>query len=128
MRHTGNSLDKKHQTHANSRLLHAVIALSINDGCIAPPKGGGKRGVSSEAFTAMRFLFDTEQSGVDGYALWLDFNVENFRRKLLEIMSDTSPLVVAGFDPERRRSFRFNYAAWKNLKSLGMEVAEEDNV
>jgi hypothetical protein len=78
-------------------------------------------------------LFDTSVSGVDAYGLWLDFNVDQFRRKLLEMMFDESPFVVGGKDPQARRNFRYNYKLWQKVSTLGISIEttakdeEEDN-
>lgn len=125
-------LDRNFQTTACRNLLHSVVALSVSDACGVPPKKSREQSrfpISIEAFTAMRFLFDKTQSGIDAYALWLDFDADRFREKLLKIMNNNSAVVVAGFEPERRRNFRFNYGVWFRMQNAGVvdlsEVEDE---
>lgn len=116
------------ETRACFQLLSSVVASAINDGCLTPPKKGvSGYQITTDSFTAMRFLFDTDQTGLDAYALWLDFEPDQFRSRLLKIMQNDSPLVIAGFDDSRRRNFRFNYAVWKKMSMKGDSVEDDEN-
>ena len=115
------------ETKACFQLLSAVVASAVNDGCLTPPKKGvGGYQITTDSFTAMRFLFDVDQVGLDAYALWLDFEPEQFRLKLLDVMQNNSPLIIAGFDPLKRRNFRFNYSVWKKMAMKGDSVEEDE--
>lgn len=124
-----NLLDDNEQTRACQKLLASVVHLSIKDACIRPPSG--KRGkslgdINSDAFTAMRFLFGTEVSGLNEYATWLDFDASQFRIKLLEMMQDDTARNVYSLGPEDRRAFRYNYKTWLMVKDLKREEVYED--
>jgi hypothetical protein len=110
--------DEQVQTRSCQQLLAAVVAAAVNDTCVEPFKVTAKDKTVSmriDTVTAFRFLFDDSVSGVDAYGLWLDFNVQLFRRKLLEMMYDDSQRVVNGKNPELRRNFRYNYKLWRKL-------------
>lgn len=114
------------ETRACFQLLSAVVASAINDGCLTPPKKGvSGYQITTDSFTAMRFLFDKDQTGLDAYALWLDFETDQFRSRLLKIMKDDSALIIAGFDNIKRRNFRFNYNVWQKMSMKG-DVFEDD--
>ena len=115
-------------------LLASVVLLAVNDACSVPPKPdkdnhknkktpAGFR-ISRDAFTAMRFFFDTRVSGVDAYAEWLDFDLDSFRNRLRTIMSNNGPTHIHGFDPMQRRNFRYNYGMW--LKVREMDSTEDE--
>jgi len=121
--------DEQVQTRACQQLLAAVVAVAVNDTCVEPFKVATKDKTTLmriDTVTAFRFLFDDSVSGVDAYALWLDFNVQLFRRKLLEMMYDDSQRVVNGKNPELRRNFRYNYKLWLKLpKSVETQELEQ---
>jgi hypothetical protein len=112
-------------------LLATVVLLAVNDACAAPPKLEKKKDVPAglrmhrDAFTAMRFLFDTTQAGLEEYSLWLDFDAGHFRKKLRETMIDNGPHTLNGFDPMQRRNFRYNYGMWLRTKDLSDMFEEE---
>ena len=84
-------LDEKEQTRACQRILASVVHLAIKDACNRPPTNKRGRSVGdmdTDAFTAMRFLFDDRCSGLKEYATWLDFDSSQFRRKLLKTMEE----------------------------------------
>lgn len=121
---------------AERSLLASVVLAALADACSPPPKSDkSKRAVmkspiagfkiARDAFTAMRFLFDKQLSGLDAYAAWLDFETDHFRLKLLKVMSDNSPHVIQGFEPMQRKNFRFNYGLWLQTKG---EVGELDDI
>jgi len=115
------------QTKACKAVLANVVLLAIADATSEPTNKKLKVGeiVATDQYTAMRFLFDTEESGVDAYALWLDFDVDQFRNRLRTIMANNSALPVNGFSPLQRRNFRFNYGQWMANKTL--KLPEELN-
>jgi len=112
-------------------LLATVVLLAVNDACAAPPKLEKKKDVPAslrmhpDAFTAMRFLFDTTQAGLEEYSLWLDFDAGHFRKKLQETMIDNGPQNLNGFEPMQRRNFRYNYGMWLRTKDLSDMFEEE---
>jgi hypothetical protein len=125
-------VDHNQQTRACQQLLASVIATAINDACAEPFRATRKDKtlrMRYETITAFRFLFDETVSGIESFALWLDFNESLFRRKLLETMANDSQLVVAGKNPEMRRNFRYNYKLWKKLSTIDVppEPEEDDN-
>jgi hypothetical protein len=118
-------VDNHQQTRACQQLLASVVASAVNDTCVEPFRATSKDKsvlMRIDTVTAFRFLFDTSVSGVDAYGLWLDFNVDQFRRKLLEMMFDESPFVVGGKDPQARRNFRYNYKLWQKVSTLGISI------
>jgi hypothetical protein len=121
--------DEQVQTRSCQQLLASVVAAAVNDTCVEPFKVTTKDKTTLmriDTVTAFRFLFDDSVSGVDAYALWLDFNVQLFRRKLLEMMYDDSQRVVNGKNPELRRNFRYNYKLWLKLpKSVETQELEQ---
>lgn len=122
---TKEAVDNNQQTRACQQLFASVIATAINDTCaepLKPAKGEKTPLLRVETATAFRFIFDDSVSGIDGYALWLDFNVTQFRRKLLEMMADDSPLIIAGKSPQMRRNFRYNYKLWRKLSTMGVQL------
>lgn len=119
------------QTKACSGLLSTVVLLAIADACIVPTRvrKGDKPPtipMPMDAFTAMRFLFDESVAGLNEYASWLDMDPSQFRKKLLDMMFDSSPNTLSEFDPMKRRNFRQNYGIWRKLKNQ-YAVVEEEN-
>lgn len=90
------------------RLLAAVVAQAIRDASAAPIKEG-KRAVRlpGDARSAMAFLFGP---GLDAYAMWLDFDPDQFRNNLLDMRPGVH------LSDEQRRNFRFNYRSWTDKK------------
>jgi hypothetical protein len=121
--------DAVDQSAAGRALLATVVLLAVSDACTTPqkPRKGDspKIPMPMEAFTAMRFLFDTSVSGLNEYAMWLDFDPDQFRRKLLATMADNSANVINGHDSTHRRHFRINYNIWRRIKNL--DVSEGDD-
>jgi hypothetical protein len=123
-------LDKADQTRACYRLLSAVVITAIRDACHAPPreKTSVRTKISSEAFTAMRFLFDERVSGLNEYIMWFDIDAGQYRMRLRQMMADDGPFVRNGFDTSDRRNFRYNYKAWERTKDdLHIEDTEGEN-
>lgn len=123
-------LDAEHQNAACRALLSNVVLLAVADACSKPPKRrtDEKRPslpISTEAFTAMRFLFDESFSGLAEYATWLDIDAGQFRTRMLKIMNDPSPMAINGFDTNQRRNFKFNYTHWFKSKNLDFSDLEE---
>jgi hypothetical protein len=104
-----------------------VVLLALADACSEPTTKRIKIGkpIPTDQYTAMRFLFDKTESGVDVYALWLDFDCDQFRERLLKTMANNGPLNINGFTPLQRRNFRFNYRQW--LANQNLELVEEEN-
>lgn len=116
--------DVEQQSKACRSLLSSVVLLAIADACSEPTSRRIKVGkpIPTDQYTAMRFLFD--KSGVDVYALWLDFDVDQFRERLLKTMANNGPLNINGSTPLQRRNFRFNYGQW--LANQNLELVEDD--
>ena len=112
------------------RLMAAVVAQAIKDACIAPMTKTVKNKkvlrIRWDAATAMYFLFSTEESGVDAYALWLDFDVKMFREKLLKKCSSYS------HDPylndDQKRNFMRNYRLFQGLSANWRYQDDEDDI
>jgi hypothetical protein len=120
-------LDEKEQARACQRILASVVHLAIKDACNRPPTNKRGRSVGdmdTDAFTAMRFLFDDRCSGLKEYATWLDFDSSQFRRKLLKTMEDNTAVMIGTITPEDRRAFRFNYKTWVTTKDFAREEAD----
>lgn len=121
--------DDNAQNKACRSLLATVVLLAVADSCIRPPKPiKGERPkipMATEAFTAMRFLFDETLPGLNEYATWLDMEPSHFRMKLLETMRSESPSIINGYDPSDRRAFRYNYGVWYRLKNQ-YDVQQEE--
>lgn len=117
-------------------LLSQVILIAINDACTAPNPELRRKHKSyinhtnfrmhTDSFTAMRFLFDESVSGLNEYALWLDFDAGQFRRKLLEIMAKNNANTINGYSPTHRRCFRLNYKMWQQLNAADIAALEMD--
>lgn len=126
-------LDRDEQALAYRRLMSAVIITAIRDGCTTPPKSRGLKEeggmpISTDAFTAMRFLFDTSVSGLAEYLAWFDIDAGQYRVRLKDTMFDNSALKINGFETFERRNFRFNYNMWMRLKdTLPIEDVEGEN-
>jgi hypothetical protein len=131
-------LDLEHQTRQCQKLLASVVANALRDLAAAgyqrsnrtprPGKPGSPPlGMSTHAFTAARFLFDTEATGVDAYLEWLDMDVDEFRRRLIETIYDSSPRDIGGWTTENRRTMRINYELWRKLRHSHTSEFEEDD-
>lgn len=115
-------------------LLATVVLLALTDACSTPPRPdrnkekdtpAGLR-MTTDAFTAMRFFFDTRTAGLDAYAAWLDFDLDSFRSRLHAIMADNGPNKINGFDPMQRRNFRYNYVMWRKAKEMDETLEETE--
>jgi hypothetical protein len=125
---TSEHFDEQAQTRACQQLLASVVAAAVNDACVEPFRVTTKDKAALmrvDTMTAFRFLFDETVSGIDAYALWLDFNPHQFRRKLLEMMFDDSQRVVNGKNPELRRNFRYNYKLWLKMPKAELQEVEQ---
>ena len=123
-------LNTEHQNAACRALLANVVLLAVADACSQPPKRRTDERrpslpISTEAFTAMRFLFDESFSGLTEYTTWLDIDPGQFRSRMLKIMHDSSPVSINGFDALQRRNFKFNYVHWFKSKNLDFSDLEE---
>lgn len=118
-------------------LLAQVVLIAINDACVKPNEEvrrahhrylvTGNRRMHRDTFTAMRFLFDNSKAGLNEYAIWLDFDPDQFRAKLLKLMADTSNNVISGYHPMDRRYFRINYKLFQLLSDADKNVLEIDS-
>lgn len=117
--------DTEQQGKACRSLLASVINLAILDGCLEPHRNR-KKPIQYEAWTAMRFLFDEREYGLNEYALWLDFDPGQFRERLLKMMTNEGPLRVGGFDGQQRRAFRYNYRRWKDTCDIAEKEMKND--
>lgn len=87
------------------RLLSAVVALAVHDACATPLiKNSKATGITADAKTALAFLFG---KGLDAYALWLDFDPDQFRQNLLTMRPGKH------LSDNERRNFKANYKLWK---------------
>lgn len=132
--------DPDSQTRACEKLLSAVVVCALRD--LAAPgssrtyrkstEPGKSRalqaaGISPHAFTAARFLFGSEQTGVEAYLEWLDIDPDMWRKKLLDAIYSPSPHKVGGWEPEARRNMRVNIKVWKKLSYLTEEEIHDDD-
>jgi hypothetical protein len=111
------------------KLLAAVVALAVRDSCLAPIKSSERKCyvMQANAYTAFRFLFDEESSGLDAYADWLDFDKVQFRKQLLDLMYRKDQQPINGFDSTHRRSFRSNHLLWIQMRSCGDDLVEAND-
>jgi hypothetical protein len=120
-----NFLDTEQQGKACRSLLASVVNLALLDACIEPHRDR-KKPINYDAWTAMRFLFDEDEYGLEQYALWLDFDPEQFRERVMKIMKDDSALRIGGFDTQQRRAFRYNFRRWSETKQLSEQEVKND--
>lgn len=120
-------VDKADQTRACYRLLSAVVVTALRDACSAPPRErtGARRRLSSDTFTAMRFLFDERVSGLNEYLVWFDIDTGQYRMRLRQMMADDGPFDRNGFRSLDRRNFRFNYRLWEQMKDAQYDEEPE---
>lgn len=125
-----NFADLDFQNKACRSLLASVVMLAVADACSEPPRRPKNKTndriipISRDAWTAMRFLFNTNEPGLNEYAAWLDIDPDQFRKRLVQAMQDSSPMVKYGFDPSQRRAFRFNHGWWIRTQD-NQEFSEE---
>lgn len=120
------------QTRSYRALLASVVYTAVSDACSPPliDKVGKKRvvkGMNVQAFTAMRFIFDTSVSGLDVYASWLDFDAGQFRQKILVFMQDRTPGSLRGFTDMQRINFCRNYRLWQDLPADHVPNETDEN-
>lgn len=115
--------DTEQQGKACRALLASVVNLAILDGCLKPHRNK-KKPIQYEAWTAMRFLFDEREYGLEEYALWLDFDANQFRERLLKMMQNDGPMRIGGYDSQQRRAFRYNYGRWSATKNMNEKDVE----
>jgi hypothetical protein len=113
------------QTRAFLRMWAAVISVVIRDACYPPIKEKEKEKennkkvrrkefeehtAASHARSAMYFLFDDE-SDIGIILDWLNIDVGNFRKNLLDKMFDDSGhgYFFEELTDQQRRNFRLNY-------------------
>lgn len=120
---------------AEKRLLSAVVAHAVRDACHAPIMKGTKKKVASrmkpETVSAMAFLFDTSRSGLDAYAIWLDFDADQFRQKLIDVCFKERVPSALHLTDDQRRCFRINYKLFKTSPVQPLpddEMDEDENV
>jgi len=101
------------------RLLAAVVAVAVRD-CCMPPVGRHNLRLQPQAASAFDFVF-TDLG--DPFLELIDINSGHFRRKLEEVMNDTSNNDKP-FKQIQRRAFRINYKLWRaEYARLGGRVA-----
>lgn len=101
------------------RLLAAVVAVAVRD-CCSPPEGRRDLRLTRQAASAFDFIF-TDLG--DSFLQLIDINSGHFRRKLEEVMNDTSN-TDKPFKAIARRAFRINHKLWKQeYARLGGRVA-----
>lgn len=101
------------------RLLAAVVAVAVRD-CCMPPVGRHNLRLQPQAASAFDFVF-TDLG--DPFLELIDINSGHFRRKLEEVMNDTSN-TDKPFKSIQRRAFRINHKLWKaEYARLGGRVA-----
>lgn len=104
-----------------TRLLSAVVSLAVRD-TMHTPIGKKDLQLQPESASAFDFLF-TDTS--DGYFDLLNIDPGHYRRKLLEVMNDTSNSNVP-FKAIDRRTFRINHKLWKRqYDRLGGRVSRD---
>jgi hypothetical protein len=104
-----------------TRLLSAVVSLAIRDTMHAPI---GKKNLQLQRETASAFDFLFTDTS-DGYFDLLNIDPGHYRRKLLEVMNDTSNTDVP-FKAIDRRTFRINQKLWKQqYDRLGGRVSRD---
>jgi uncharacterized protein YwqG len=126
------------QTKAYLRMWSAVISLAIRDACYPPIKeklkekaeekdSKKKRRKEHEEYTAasharsaMYFLFDNE-SDIGIILDWLNIDVGNFRKNLLDKMFDDSGhgYFFEELTDQQRRNFRLNYQWFLKRINIG---------
>lgn len=118
---------------AETRLLSAVVAHAVRDACLSPILKG-KKAVRprADALSALNFLFDTQRSGIDAYALWLDFDVNQFRQKLIDACDKETVSKDLHLSSDQRRNFRVNYKLYRSMPRqvahiLSESTEEEEN-
>ena len=94
------------QAVACKRLLSAVVSLAVRDSCQTP----GKKMLNQLPRDALDFLFNTS----DGYLEWLDFDPEQFRKRLVNTMYAKKYFPIYGLSENDIRSMRKNYQMWCN--------------
>lgn len=114
-------------TKPERKLLSSVVLLALNDACRKPIRTDRGIEMQVEAFTAMRFLFDTSVAGLNEFATWLDFDPDGARAALLKVMDDRSPRRLCEMETQDRRMFKQNYLLWCTKKGLDMIEEDEDN-
>ena len=92
------------QAVACKRLLSAVVSLAVRDSCQTP----GKKMLNQLPRDALDFLFNTS----DGYLEWLDFDPEQFRKRLVNTMYAKKYFPIYGLSENDIRSMRKNYQMW----------------
>jgi hypothetical protein len=92
------------QAVACKRLLSAVVSLAVRDACQTP----GKKMLNQLPRDALDFLFNTS----DGYLEWLDFDPEQFRKRLVNTMYAKKYFPIYGLSENDIRSMRKNYQMW----------------
>ena len=112
---------------AEKRILTAVVAHAVKDACIAPVLLG-KVAVRphADAQSAMNFFFNTKRSGIDAYAIWLEFDAERFREKLIQACFDNVAPKDLHLTDDQRRNFRANYKLFRNAPVLADEWTDDE--
>jgi len=117
---------------AEKRLMAAVVAQAVKDACLLPierrRRGKTEMALRSDAITAMAFLFEKSMPGLDAYAIWLDFDTDRFRERLIDACDSNrrDPM----FSDQQRRAFRHNYRIFmsmtKHERTGSYEIEDEE--
>lgn len=115
--------DKEDQARAYQKLISAVIGLAIKDAQIKPVRyyGDTHRTPLPEALSAMQFLFTGDS---DGYLTLLEINPEQFRKRLVDQMFDSSFEIkgIKGNPYLSRKNFKFNYIWFYKNRERAKEI------
>jgi hypothetical protein len=104
-------------------LIASVITLAVKDACLEPLKS--PLAMQWDSMTAHDFLWG---EGLESYIHWLDIDVDFFRKKLIETMSNDKEVAHNGFKQHERRAFRFNKKTWdRESAGLGGRMARDSS-
>jgi hypothetical protein len=105
---------------------------AVRDACLSPiVREQSRRKVAermqADAATAMAFLFSTDRSGLDAYALWLNFEPDRFREKLIHSMFSERVSDDLHLKDQQRRNFRINFKIFRTSPVLPIDQEDSDD-
>ncbi len=120
---------------AERQVLLAVVMQAVRDACLSPitkdDEGDARRKVAermqADAATAMAFLFSTDRPGLDAYALWLNFEPDRFREKLIHSMFSERVSDDLHLKDQQRRNFRINFKIYRTKPDVDFDEQEESD-
>ncbi len=117
---------------AERQVLLAVVMQAVRDACLSPiVREQSRRKVAermqADAATAMAFLFSTDRPGLDAYALWLNFEPDRFREKLIHSMFSERVSDDLHLKDQQRRNFRINYKIFRTSPDVDFDEQEESD-